>query len=354
MKWWAISEHPLTSAPLSEPVSEPVSEPLVSLPVAQRSLADLDELQVAARQYVAATQQALAVSSLVHGDALLLGALQREASVTQRYGLPDIPRVRRLTTGGAARLNGDALHHLLLLPRVDQLMADAQPGNFINRYVRGLLSGYNALGARANYFGREHFTLAKRPAGVLGVDVTSGGVWSLEAWVGLQQSTVLEQFRGAAPVALLGALSATGSAWVDAEPLSLALRVHERACRVWLSGPIAAGVSASSATDADVLGVAAAVSGLPKTPDPEVDGDVEGWRSVEVPIGLLEVGVSAGGHYIRGDILTSSATVASAEAALAGIGSVGAREAERALSAFDEVPFEGARLSDLLGLLVDA
>lgn len=331
-------------------------EPLVSLPVAQRSLAALAELYTAARQYVEATRQALAVSSLVHGDALLLGALQREASVAQRFGLPDVPRLRRLTTGGAARLSGSALHHLLLLPRVDQLIADAQPGNFINRYVRALLSGYNALGARANYFGREHFTLGKRPAGVLGVDVTRGGVWILEALVGLQQPTVLEAFRGAAPVALLEALSAAGSARRDTEPLALAARVHERACRAWLSALPGAspGASARLMADVEVLGAASAVSGLPKTPDPDLDGDVEGWRSAEVPIGLLEVGVAARGYYIRGDILTSRAAVAAAEAALAGMGSVGAGEAERALSAFDEAPFEGARLSDLFGLLVDA
>lgn len=332
-------------------ISEPGQPPeLLSLPVARRSLPELERLQVAARQVVAARQRGLAVTSLVEGDALLLGALQRAPVTLELAGLGELQVARRLTSGGAVRLQGSALHHLLLLPQVTWLVPDAHPGNFINRHVRGLLAGYNALGARAHYFGREHFTLAKRPAGVLGLDLTSHGVWILEAWVGVERSAALTEFRGAMPLALREALAAAGSARVDSPPLELAERVHERAVRSWLSaGP---GATVYSIADAE-LSSAGATQGHPKTPDLEADAECDVWRSREVPIGLLEVGVAAGRRLIRGDMLTSCAAVAAAQAALAGLSAVDTAQAQQALTAFAEAPFEGARLSDLLELLVD-
>ncbi len=327
------------------------------------------------------------VTSVVEADAWVLGALQRRAQLPHVGG----GVVHRLTTGTEARVLGPALHHVLALPHAAALVADCTPSNFINRNVRGLLRGYFGVGLTASYFGRECLHLQRRPAGVLGLESLGDGVLLLEALVGAAHPAPTAGRQP--PAALCPLLEATGSAWSHRSLLEIAARVHERALSAWggaepleltaspkVATPDAreadsASVARGAAPDVSQTNVKSAAPNVSQAdlwsvseadsasvargaaPDvSEADSAAReraeaalDWRSREVPIGVLEAARGPSGAVLfRGDVLTSASALARVARAFEASSSL--TEAE-ALAALGEVPFEGARVDDLLALL---
>lgn len=279
-------------------------------------------------------------TTLVSGQALVLGALQRERQVRQRHADLRMYRAEtRSTTGVSLLVSEGAVQQLIVVPRVNGLFGDASAGNFINRTVRGFLRAYNGCGAKAHYFGREHFTLSRRPAGVLGLDVTSGGVWILEAWVGLEAATALDEFNGHSPIGLREALRQARSKRAEDSAGVLVERLHER-----LRGAFEVPAEAAPSEEPE------RIEDDPSGPEGIQDSDVH-FAQREVPIGVLELGCKVAepsGSFdvrCRGDVLTSVAAVRDLERRLQG----GARA--EALEALAGVPWEGARPGDLEALI---
>lgn len=278
-------------------------------------------------------------TTLVSGQALVLGALQREEQVRPRHvDLEDYPAAKRATSGVSLLVSQGAIQQLIVVPRVNALFGDANAGNFINRTVRGFLRAYNGSGAKAHYFGRDHFTLSRRPAGILGLDVTSGGAWILEAWVGVEAAAPVDGFRGNAPIGLREALREAGSKRADASPLELAERLHEKLRSAFDVPP-----TEQRSTEPASCGSAELSS--------DAVQDALAFAQREVPIGVLELACKVrepSGSYdvwFRGDVLTSLAACREFERMLqAGCGT-------EAVEAFASVPFEGAQRSELVELI---
>lgn len=274
-------------------------------------------------------------TTLVTGEALVMGGLQREEQVRLRHAhLENYPVEKRATTGVSLLAPKGAIQQLIVVPRVNALYSDANAGNFINRTVRGFLRAYNRSGAKAHYFGREHFTLSRRPAGILGLDVTSGGAWILEAWVGVEAAAPVVGFRGNAPIGLREALREAGSKRAEASPLELAERLHEK-----LRG-------AFDVPPADQASGEPQTFGLRRPVSDSIPGALQ-FAQLEVPIGVLELACRVrepSGSYevwFRGDMLTSLSACEEFERRLqAGSGA-------EAMEAFSSVPFEGAQRGDL-------
>ncbi|MEZ4372776.1 MAG: hypothetical protein R3B07_18270 [Polyangiaceae bacterium] len=271
-------------------------------------------------------------TTLVSGPALVMGALQREERVRWRYrDLGVYPAETRATTGTSLLVSKTAIQQLIVVPMVHALYSDANPANFINRSVRGLLRAYNAIGARGHYFGREHFTLSRRPAGVLGVDVTLGGAWILEAWVGVEEPAPLDGFRNHAPIALREALREAQSKRADDTALGLAERLHQK-----LRGAFAVAAAERAGEEPPAIGA--------QLSPPVVN---QGWEFVsrEVPIGELELGRRGREYCFRGDLMCSVDRALRFEEQLAH------QDLRDAVDAFSGAPFEGAQLADLQALL---
>ncbi len=284
------------------------------------------------------SQQPWVATSFVTGESLVLGALQREEQVRMRHpGLVQYRTERRATSGVSLLVSKRAIHQVIGVPAASTLYSDAHAGNFINRTVRGLLRAYNGCGAKAHYFGREHFTLSRRPAGVLGLDVTSGGAWVLEAWVGLEAAAPLDGFNGRAPICLREALRDAGSKRADESSMALAERLHER-----LRGAFEVPAAEQASQEPAPVEMQAC---------PDQRSESERFESREVPIGVVElacrVAEPSGSFHVsfRGDILTSVAASLEFERRLT------SGAAERALEAFAGVPFEGAQAADLAALV---
>ncbi|MRG92615.1 lipoyl protein ligase domain-containing protein [Polyangium spumosum] len=131
--------------------------------------------------------------SLVDGPAVVLGAAQRAGRVVELAACTTrgVVVLRRATTGTAAWLGGRGLVVTLALPHVAALVADATPRTLLNRNVRPLLRGFSHAGALAHYFGREWISLRKRPAALLGFDVTPSGAVLIEVFVGHDEPIAL-------------------------------------------------------------------------------------------------------------------------------------------------------------------
>jgi hypothetical protein len=165
----------------------------------------------------AATDRVAIVSaSVVSGPALVLGAMQRAGRVVRLEVCREagVTVLRRATTGTAAYVGGSAILWTLALPHVASLAPDATPRTLLNRNVRGFLKGLAQVGALAHYFGREWIAVQRRPAAILGFDVTRDGAVLLEVLAGVDGSLAVpeslatdderavDRFRGAEPIPL--------------------------------------------------------------------------------------------------------------------------------------------------------
>ena len=121
------------------------------------------------------------------GEVVLLGRHQRAASAVHQGEIADrgLSLVRRVGGGRAVLAGGGDLLVFLAVPPGTALV----PGPFgaekvLNRYVRGLLAGLRAGGARsAAWFGRDFVSAGSRRVAVVSQEVTAAGATALEAVV---------------------------------------------------------------------------------------------------------------------------------------------------------------------------
>jgi hypothetical protein len=253
----------------------------------------------------------LAVARL-SGGAIALGRYQRAETVLTAQGRAAI--VRRRVTGGRAIALGEGLIAVALVLPHRSWLVDADPealpaSRFLNRAVRGVLSGLGRLGVGAFYFGRDFVTVDSLQAGALSFDVTSSGAALLEC-----------------------ILAAEAHWWLPAACDALPARAPQRG--VPGPGAVAALEGKSSAAVLEALGQGFAerfgltcavdgrpLSGLPAIPEP---ASLEKRSSLrEISGGFAEVGVTLAHGRIsaasfNGDFLADSAGVEAAEQAVIG------------------------------------
>lgn len=129
------------------------------------------------------TGQPRLVVARLTGAAIALGRTQRAVSSLSQRG--QSARLVHRTSGGRSIALGDGLWGVALaLPHRSWLVSE-QPlslpaASFLNRAVRGLLSGLATLGCRANYFGRDFITIDSGQAGYLSFDIAANGAALLE------------------------------------------------------------------------------------------------------------------------------------------------------------------------------
>ncbi|MDI1448091.1 hypothetical protein [Polyangium sp. 6x1] len=274
--------------------------------------------------------------SLVDGTAVVLGAAQRAGRVLDLAACArrGIPILRRATTGTAAWLGGRGLVITLALPHVAALVTDATPRTLLNRNVRPLLGAFTRAGMLAHYFGREWITLRRRPAALLGFDVTASGAVLVEAFVGYDAAIALpreittesegevDRFLGKEPASLAG-LSTDAPLDLDrfAHALLDALRT-----RTTITTP---------AIGADALDTRP-FAPIERALDPIPEGLIL-RPAARVPIGWIESAVEPEGArraWLGGDVLAPRWALA--------------RIAAHGDAGLPEIPLEGATMADLL------
>jgi len=155
-----------------------------------RSIADALALSRAVFAHAEEHASVVIAASVVADRAVILGAMQRAGRVVDLRACAEtnVSVLRRTTTGTAAWMGGEGLVLTLGLPHVAAIEADATDRTLLNRNVRPFLRAFTRTGAMAHYFGREWISLKKRPAALLGFDVTRTGSVLIEVFVGLDQS----------------------------------------------------------------------------------------------------------------------------------------------------------------------
>ena len=269
-----------------------------------------------------AGQPRLAVARL-SGGVIALGRYQRSGTVLSPHG--QAARVVRRMTGGRAIALGDGLCAIALaLPHRSWLAGDdlaAIPAaRFVNRAVRGVLSGLGNLGCSATYFGRDYVTAAGGQAAYVSFEIDAEGHALLECILGVESHWWLpaecDSFPSRSPPpGVPGPASVLALAGVDTGRLLVAL----------------------GGGYAERFGVTVFSDDSPLAPVAERPPDLSlpRWSSLQaVPIGFVEAGLEvAERRVIRaalcGDMIADSAGVRAVEAALPGselmLESLGAR-----------------------------
>ena len=301
----------------------------------ERSLVDalaLSELLLAHAEARGTT--ALSVS-VVHGPAVILGAMQRTGRVVdlracERAGAAVL---RRATAGTAAWIGEAGILVALALPHVAAIAEDATARTLLNRNVRPFLRAFTRAGAMAHYFGREWISVRKRPAALVGFDVTRKGAVLIEVMMGFEQAIALpvelatsderavDRFMGKTPAGLSEIVS-DQQCMQFAERLAQAM-VPEGANHILEEALVTKGANHFSAITSDM--------------DPLPIGFVP-QTLVRVPIGYLETAVAQDDpaqSWLGGDVLAPRWLYADVVAQ------------RRSLSS-RSVPIEGATLEDML------
>jgi len=242
--------------------------------------------------------------SVVHGPAVILGAMQRTGRVVNLQACADasVPVLRRATTGTAAWIGGAGIIMALALPHVATIKEDATAQTVLNRNVRPFLQAFSQAGAMAHYFGREWISIRKQPTALLGFDISREGGVLVEVLVGFDESIALpttlttdderavDRFPGKTPTSLREVLpDARIATWPD------------RFNTAFLEG-----VARQTSIETDE-------PALPRHMAEEQD-EMQPWPGgysphslLRVPIGYLDVGACAspgGGHpCLGGDVL---------------------------------------------------
>jgi len=287
--------------------------------------------------------RAVLISVSLQAEAIVLGALQREASVRELSSARfDGARVvRRRTTGTEAELRGPTLYHALALPKVSSLYADASSRTLLNRNLRAFLRGYAAAGVPFRYFGTEVLSLLGQPVALVGYDKLASGAVCIELLIGLEHPCVVRPALQREPPASLFAALRNQSRPIDFLQRAV-LGVAERL------GAAAVDVGA------ELMGVIApaplvappALAAPPALVAPE-------FARVSVPIGVVEATVRSGVH-VTGDLLTSLSALRCVEALADASLASGASPGAEILVPLDGEPLDGARAVDLLGVIVNA
>lgn len=268
-------------------------------------------------------------ASVIQGPAVVLGAAQRAGRVLdlEACASAGVPVWRRATSGAAVHVAEHAIVWALALPHVASLAADATARTLINRNVRGFLEGIRRAGAAAHYFGRDHVSVQKRPAALIGFEESERGAVLLEVLAGFEASFAL-------PTALIGEEERALDRYAGKAPLGLG-EVMKKPVEVVAREVMNAvaerdSMPASEARDPD----AEVMSEVTGADDPLPSGFTVGPRR-RVPIGWIDTGFDprSGRAWLGGDVLAPAHVL---RAVAAG----------EALSR--EAPIEGATLADLV------
>lgn len=262
------------------------------------------------------------VSAAFSAEALVLGKLQREATLRERSPARfDTALFHRHTTGSEAQLSGAVLYHALALPRVDALYPDASARTLLNRNLRAILRGYTAAGVPLRYFGTEVLALLGQPVALVGYEQTASGAVLIEVLIGLEQPCVVRPALQREPPSALYEI-------LRREPPPEELL--ERA----VNGVIERlGASAVAIAQLAVVGLPE-VSLLPHSP-----------AQVTIPLGVVEAVVEPRVR-ITGDLLVGSAALAEVERRAAAD-----PLSDSVLEPLRGAPLDGARPQDVLQVL---
>jgi hypothetical protein len=238
-------------------------------------------------------------ASVVFGPAIVLGAMQRAGRVVLLPACAEagVTVFRRATTGTAAYVGGLGIVWSLALPHVASLAPDATPRTLLNRNVRGFLKGLGQVGALAHYFGREWIAVRRRPAAILGFDVTREGAVLLDVLAGVDT-----------PIAVPEALAADDERAVDrwrgAEPIALGEVVRADPHDVARSVMDAVASRAPGTTEAVAFTDVARLPPVTREHDPMPEGFTP-RPGLRVPIGWIDAGYDEASQraWIGGDVL---------------------------------------------------
>jgi len=279
--------------------------------------------------------RAVLISVSLQAEAVVLGVLQREASVRELSSarFEGARVVRRRTTGTEAELRGPTLYHALALPRVSSLYADASSRTLLNRNLRAFLRGYAAAGVPFRYFGTEVLSLLGQPVALVGYDKLGTGAVCIELLIGLEYPCVVRPALQREPPASLFAALRNQSRPID---------FLQRAVLGFAERLGAAAVDVG----AELMGVTAPALAPPAKGAPDL-------ARVSVPIGVVEATVRSGVR-VTGDLLTSVSALRCVEALADASLASGASPGAEILVPLDGEPLDGARAADLLGVIVNA
>lgn len=221
--------------------------------------------------------------SLVQSRAVILGAMQRtgcviNANACARKG---VGMMRRLTTGPAAFLDGSGLILTLALPHVAAIYEDATNRTLLNRNVRPFLHAFNQASVMAHYFGREWISLRKSPAALIGFDMTRTGAVLIEVILGADNSIAL-------PKELQAVTERKIDRFMGKTAVGLREIVPDIRLETFVEKVVETIVDPVNASSMEVTSPGA-------VPADDMDPWCRGYvlkKSVRVPIGYLEVGVS--------------------------------------------------------------
>ena len=108
--------------------------------------------------------------------------------------------VHRRLTGGAAVVVGDGILSLaLILPDASAFSDRIFPEKVINRYVRGILSGIQLLGADAAYTGSDFISINRRRGAYCAMDVDARGAVLFQTFLAVDRSYILPDGLNAYP-----------------------------------------------------------------------------------------------------------------------------------------------------------
>ncbi|WP_394825327.1 hypothetical protein [Pendulispora albinea] len=237
-----------------------------------------------------------------HGEEAHAGGAESDA---RRY-------VRRVSGGPLVEVGPGTVHVLLGLAHPAAFVA-ADASRLVNRYVRPLLAALTKLGQKANFFGRDWISVAKRPVAWVGFAHDAGsGRAVLEAFIAVAtpfatgDRTARASFLGKAPATLEEVLGRA----VDLDALI------ETIARAY--------VDAYACTRADLAPWASSGSdgpygsSEPDEPAPEVATDPPWAATAETIIGTVAAGPDARGIFrVGGDFLASRDAVVRLERELA-------------------------------------
>jgi hypothetical protein len=242
-------------------------------------------------------------ASVVRGPAVVLGAGQRAGRVLQldACAAAGTAVYRRATSGTAAYVGDRAVLWTLALPHVAALASDATPRTLLNRNVRGFLDGLRrAGGALAHYFGREWISVERRPAALLGFEVSLEGAVLIEVIAGMDASVAL-------PEALVTGEERAVDRWLGKTAAALGEVTADDALTI--AGEVMKAVALRSATPiaGPPPGPVTPLPSLSGAGSPMPPGFVAG-PGMHVPIGWLDTGIhrATGEVWLGGDALAAT------------------------------------------------
>jgi hypothetical protein len=225
--------------------------------------------------------------------------MQRAGRVVHLEACADagVTVLRRATTGTAAYFGGSGILWTLALPHVASLAPDATSRTLLNRNVRGFLKGLGRAGALAHYFGREWIAVQRRPAAILGFDVTRDGAVLLEVLAGVDTPIAI-------PAALATEDERAVDRWRGAESIALGdvVRTDPRDVARTVMDVVAS--SGPAPTEAVAFTDIARAPPVIRVHDPMPEGFTP-RPGLRVPIGWIDAGYDEASRraWIGGDVL---------------------------------------------------